>query len=66
MRPMQLARRLAHLDGLELSREDLDAIIVEFEHYDHAIAELEAFSHGVAWLPGQVQPSTAGADHAAR
>ena len=44
----KVARRLALLDGVDLSQAYLDAIV----------AELEEFAEGTPWVSQQLQPAT--------
>jgi poly-D-alanine transfer protein DltD len=57
MRDEHLARRLALLDGVELSEADLESVVREFEDFDRALAELAAFAAGVEFPSMPVQPS---------
>jgi len=50
------ARRLAQLEGVRLSPDDLASVLGDFEHFDRALAELSAFADGVPWPAAQVRP----------
>ena len=57
MKPTEkIARRLALLEGVELSPAYLDAIASEIEDLDRIIAELEDFAQGTPWVSQQSQP----------
>jgi hypothetical protein len=54
----KVARRLALLDGVDLSQAYLDAIVAEIEDLDRIVAELEEFAEGTPWVSQQLQPAT--------
>jgi hypothetical protein len=57
MKPTEkIARRLALLEGVELSQSYLDAIAGEIEDLDRIVAELEEFAQGTPWVSQQSQP----------
>jgi hypothetical protein len=57
MKPTEkIARRLALLEGVELSQSYLDAIAAEIEDLDRIVAELEEFAQGTPWVSQQSQP----------
>jgi hypothetical protein len=57
MKPIEkIARRLALLEGVELSQSYLDAIAAEIEDLDRIVAELEEFAQGTPWVSQQSQP----------
>jgi len=53
----QVAHRLALLEGLSLSPDDLESIATEIEDLEWVVAELEEFSQGTPWIALQVQPA---------
>ena len=52
----KIARRLALLEGVDLSKDYLDAIVTEIEDLDRVVAELEEFAQGTPWVSQQSQP----------
>jgi hypothetical protein len=52
----RVARRLALLEGLNLSQADRESIAAELELFDRVLPELEAFADGVSWPSLPVQP----------
>ena len=57
MKPTEkIARRLALLEGVELSQSYLDAIASEIEDLDRIVTELEEFAQGTPWVSQQSQP----------
>lgn len=52
----KIARRLALLEGVDLSQDYLDAIVTEIEDLDRVVAELEEFAQGTPWVSQQSQP----------
>ena len=52
----KIARRLALLEGVDLSQDYLDAIVTEIEDLDRVVAELEEFAQGTSWVSQQSQP----------
>ena len=57
MKPTErITRRLALLDGVDLSQEYLDAIVTEIEDLDRIVADLEEFAQGTPWVSQQSQP----------
>jgi hypothetical protein len=54
--PDEIARRLALLQGVEISSVDLDTIAKDIEDNLRIVAELEEFSQGIRWTALQVQP----------
>lgn len=59
----KVARRLALLEGVGLSPDDVESIAVELEDYERVLAELEAFGHGIPWVAAYVQPTRKVSDH---
>jgi hypothetical protein len=53
----KLAHRLALLDGVELSADDLKSISSEIEDLDRVVAELEIFAQDTPWISQQSQPA---------
>jgi Asp-tRNA(Asn)/Glu-tRNA(Gln) amidotransferase C subunit len=53
----KVAHRLALLEGLNLSPDDLESIATEIEDLERVVAELEEFSQGTPWIALQVQPA---------
>jgi hypothetical protein len=52
----KIAHRLALLEGVSFSPEDLESIVKEIEDNERIVAELEEFSHGTRWISLQAQP----------
>jgi aldehyde:ferredoxin oxidoreductase len=52
-----VAHRLALLEGVDLSKADLESITDEIEDLERVLAELEAFSQDTLWVSQQVQPA---------
>jgi aldehyde:ferredoxin oxidoreductase len=52
----KLAQRLALLEGVDLSEDDLDYIAAEIEDLERVTAELEEFAQATPWVSQQVQP----------
>jgi hypothetical protein len=52
----KIARRLALLEGVNLSQAYLDAIAPEIEDLDRIVAELEEFGQATPWISQQIQP----------
>jgi hypothetical protein len=56
MKPREKStRRLALLDGVDLSQAYLDAIAAEIEDLDRIVAELEEFAQSTPWVSQQSQ-----------
>ena len=53
----KLAHRLALLEGVNLSKADLDAIVTEIEDLDRIVGELEEFAQSSPWVSQQFQPA---------
>lgn len=53
----QLAHRLALVEGVTFSPEDLAAIAKEIEDNQRIVAELEEFSKDIPWISHQAQPA---------
>ena len=53
----KVARRLALLEGVNLSQAYLDAIVTELEDLDRIVAELEEFAQATPWVSQQVEPA---------
>ena len=51
----KVAQRLALLEGINLSKADLEFIANEIEDLERVVAELEDFSQGTPWISMQVQ-----------
>lgn len=54
-----LAHRLAMVEALDLSEEDLEIIEATLANYDRALAALEVFTEQTAWPASQLQPFAA-------
>ena len=54
----KIARRLALLEGVNLSQAYLDAIVADIEDLDRIVEELEEFAQGTPWISQQLQPAT--------
>jgi predicted TPR repeat methyltransferase len=54
----KIARRLALLEGVDLSQAYLNATAAEIEDLDRIVAELEEFAQGTPWVTQQLQPAT--------
>ena len=52
----RVAHRLALLDGVDLSKADLESIAAEIEDFERVVAELEEFGQDTPWISQQVQP----------
>ena len=52
----KVAQRLALLEGVDLSKADLESIAAEIEDFERVVAELEEFGQGTLWISQQVQP----------
>ncbi len=53
----KVSTRLALLEGVEFSAEELEAIAAEVQDIQRIVAELEAFGEATAWISQQSQPS---------
>jgi hypothetical protein len=53
----KVARRLALLEGMNLSAADLESIAAEIEGFERVVAELEDFSQATPWISLQAQPA---------
>jgi hypothetical protein len=53
----KIARRLALLEGVNLSQAYLDAIVADIEDLDRIVEELEEFAQGTPWISQQRQPA---------
>jgi hypothetical protein len=53
----RIARRLAPLEGINLSPADIEYIASEIEDFERVVAELEKFSQGCPWISLQSQPA---------
>ena len=51
------AHRLALLSAVELSPEELDAILGEIDDLERVVAELEEFGKDTPWISLQAQPA---------
>ncbi len=51
-----VAHRLALLEGVDLSKGDLESIANEIEDLERVVAELEEFGQVTPWISLQVQP----------
>jgi hypothetical protein len=56
--PDELQRRLALLQGIEISSVDLETIGKDIEDNLRIVTELEEFSRDIRWTALQVQPQT--------
>lgn len=54
--PDKIAHRLALLEGVSLSKDDLESITAEIEDLERVVAELEEFGQGTPWISLQAQP----------
>jgi hypothetical protein len=52
----KIAHRLALLEGVSFSPDELESIAKEIEDNERVVAELEEFSQGTAWISLQTQP----------
>jgi Asp-tRNA(Asn)/Glu-tRNA(Gln) amidotransferase C subunit len=52
----KVAQRLALLEGINLSKADLESIATEIEDLERVVAELEEFGQVTPWISLQVQP----------
>jgi hypothetical protein len=52
----KVAQRLALLEGVDLSKADLESIAVEIKDFERVVAELEEFGQDTPWISLQVQP----------
>jgi hypothetical protein len=52
----KVAQRLVLLEGVNLSKADLEFIVNEIEDLERVVAELEEFGQGTPWISQQVQP----------
>ena len=52
----KVAQRLALLEGVNLSKADLESIATEIEDLERVVAELEEFGQSTPWISQQVQP----------
>jgi aldehyde:ferredoxin oxidoreductase len=52
----KVAQRLALLEGVDLSKADLESIADEIEDLERVVAELEEFGQDTPWISLQVQP----------
>ena len=52
----KVAQRLALLEGVNLSKADLEFIATEIEDLERVVAELEEFGQDTPWISLQVQP----------
>ncbi|HSK31772.1 MAG TPA: hypothetical protein VLA17_17565 [Candidatus Limnocylindria bacterium] len=52
----RIARRLALLEGIDLSPADIEYIASEIEDFERVVAELGEFSQGCPWISLQAQP----------
>jgi aldehyde:ferredoxin oxidoreductase len=54
----RVANRLALLEGVSFSPDDLESIGSEIEDLERIVAELEEFAQGTPWISLQSQPSS--------
>jgi hypothetical protein len=52
----KVAHRLAFLEGVSFSSQDLESIVKEIEDNERIVAELEEFGQGTPWVSLQAQP----------
>ena len=52
----KVSQRLALLDGVILSKADLESIATEIKDLERVVAELEEFGQSTPWISQQVQP----------
>lgn len=62
----RVAHRLALLEGVSLSKADLEFIANEIEDLERVMAELEEFGQGTPWISLQAQPPGKRLDHGCR
>jgi len=53
----KVAHRLALLEEVNFSPDDLESIAAEIEDLERIVAELEEISRGTPWIATQVQPA---------
>jgi aldehyde:ferredoxin oxidoreductase len=53
----KIAHRLALLEGVDLSKADLEFITNEIEDLERVLAKLEDFGQETPWVSQQVQPA---------
>ena len=53
----KVAHRLALLEGVNLSKADLESIATEIKDLERVVAELEEFGQSTPWISQQVQPA---------
>ncbi len=51
-----VAHRLALLEGVNLSKADLESVANKIEDLERVVAELEEFGQVTPWISLQVQP----------
>jgi Asp-tRNA(Asn)/Glu-tRNA(Gln) amidotransferase C subunit len=52
----KVAQRLALLEGINLSKADLESIATEIEDLERVMVELEEFGQDTPWISLQAQP----------
>jgi uncharacterized protein YoxC len=52
----KITHRLALLEGVNLSKADLESIATELKDLERVVAELEEFGQNTPWVSQQVQP----------
>ena len=53
----KIAQRLALIEGVNLSKADLEFIATEIKDFERVVAELEEFGQDTPWISMQVQPA---------
>ena len=53
----KVAHRLALLEGVNLSKADLESIATEIKDLERVVVELEEFGQDTPWISMQVQPA---------
>jgi hypothetical protein len=52
----KISARLTLVEGVNISRADLETIANEIEDNQRIVAELEEFAQGTPWISLQIQP----------
>ena len=53
----KIAARLAPLDGIELSADDIAYVADEIKDFERVVAELEEFARDIPWIAHQTHPA---------
>ena len=62
----KVAQRLALLEGVNLSKADLESIVTEIEDFERVVAELEEFGQDTPWISSKSNLQAKRLDHGAR